>query len=401
MTEINRDFRKVDYSNTNSNSSNQVKNEKKDIKLEDVSILYTTEKLEEDRTSFDETFEKKSLEEASDGEKFLNGLIENKDELSSKLGLTSEQYDSFACVALALASQETGMGFEKDYVDENTGWEKKWRDIKKDIHVKLFGGGSASSGLTQMKIHDFMNAGKLTDTEVQILKDMGIVSNDINDNNLFSEPDKAAIATMVVLNSINSKYDEYKSSLANGHIAAANNIKDDKSSEERIQKGIQLLDSISSVYENATNEEKIELRETLKDWVTSKDDSKSWQIWVENDINEQNNLKKLNKLFKKEGSELRLSQSDLNYIRYALTDEGQEMTNMEFLAFGWNKGTTANSLKVDRVLADKIGIILSNPEDFDYDQFTVNVSTLAEMYAEQSIEIDGKFAVNQGLFDLA
>ena len=81
MTEINRDFRRVDYSNNN--SSSQVKTEKKDIKLEDISVLYSTEKLEEDRTSFEETFEKKSLDEASDGKKFLNSLIENKDEVNA------------------------------------------------------------------------------------------------------------------------------------------------------------------------------------------------------------------------------------------------------------------------------------------------------------------------------
>ena len=112
-------------------------------------------------------------------------------------------------------------------------------------------------------------------------------------------------------------------------------------------------------------------------------------------------MNKLNKLIKKEGSDLKLSQSDLNYIRYALTDEGQEMTMTEFLAYGWNKGTGTSGMALDRIIADKIGIILSNPEDFDYDQFTVNVSTLAEMYAEQSIEIDGKYAVNSGFFDIA
>ena len=399
MTEINRDFRRVDYSNNN--SSSQVKTEKKDIKLEDISVLYSTEKLEEDRTSFEETFEKKSLDEASDGKKFLNSLIENKDELSNKLGLTSEQYDSFACVALALASQETGMGFEKDYVDENTGWGKTWRDFKKNVHVKLFGGGSASSGLTQMKIHDFMNANKLTDSEVQLLKDLGIESTGINDNNLYSQPDKAAIATMVVLNSIANKYGDYENVLREGHESVAGNINDELSPEERVEKGIQLLDSISAVYQNATDEEKVNLRETFKDWLISEGGTKSWQIWVDSDINEEKNLNKLNKLIKKEGSDLKLSQSDLNYIRYALTDEGQEMTMTEFLAYGWNKGTGTSGMALDRIIADKIGIILSNPEDFDYDQFTVNVSTLAEMYAEQSIEIDGKYAVNSGFFDIA
>ena len=60
------------------------------------------------------------------------------------------------------------------------------------------------------------------------------------------------------------------------------------------------------------------------------------------------------------------------------------MNMTEYCAYAWNKGTGTTGMQLDRLLADKIGTILSNPEDFDYDQFTVNVASLAEKYASQS-----------------
>ena len=66
------------------------------------------------------------------------------------------------------------------------------------------------------------------------------------------------------------------------------------------------------------------------------------------------------------------------------------MNKTEYCAYAWNKGTGKTGMQLDRLLADKVGTILSNPEDFDYDQFTVNVSTLAFMYSNQ--------AINSGLY---
>ena len=62
------------------------------------------------------------------------------------------------------------------------------------------------------------------------------------------------------------------------------------------------------------------------------------------------------------------------------------MNMTEYCAYAWNKGTGETGMQLDRLLADKIGTILYNPEDFDYDQFTVNVSTLAFMYANQTLD---------------
>ena len=75
----------------------------KDIDLEDISILYTTSQQEEYRSTFDDTFGETSLNEAADGAKYLQSLIDNKAELAADLGLDEEQYDELACIALALA----------------------------------------------------------------------------------------------------------------------------------------------------------------------------------------------------------------------------------------------------------------------------------------------------------
>ena len=220
----------------------KTKYEKDDIDLEDISILYTTEKVEKDRTTFSESFNEVLLDSSEQGAKFLSGLKENKDSLCSELGLTSEQYDSLACVALALASQETGMGEEKGYESENTGIGKFIRGIAKQIDVWR-GGASASSGLTQMKIYDFLNGDKLTDEQKDILTRYGIEANGVAKDNLYANPDKAAIATMVVLTSIYENYDDYKEVLSTEHQKIGESITDDPSKLADIEaRGNELLD---------------------------------------------------------------------------------------------------------------------------------------------------------------
>ena len=154
--------------------------EQNDIQLEDISILYTTDKKEEDRTTFEETFNNVYVNDSGQGQKFLSGLIDNKENLMKELGLTEDQYDSLACTALALASQETGMGQEEGYNEENKGIGKLFRGILKQIDV-LRGGASASSGLTQMKIYDFINdPTKLSEEQKNILKEYGITDSMCN-----------------------------------------------------------------------------------------------------------------------------------------------------------------------------------------------------------------------------
>ena len=61
------------------------------------------------------------------------------------------------------------------------------------------------------------------------------------------------------------------------------------------------------------------------------------------------------------------------------------MNHIEYMAYGWNKGTGATGMQLDRMLAEKVGTIMQNPEDLDYDQFTTNVATMAARYANQSV----------------
>ena len=385
-------------SNLNPNEI-KTKYEKDDIDLEDISILYTTEKVEKDRSTFSETFNEVSLDNSEQGEKFLSGLKDNKDVLCSELGLTSEQYDSLACVALALASQETGMGEENGYASENKGIGKFFRGIMKQIDVWR-GGASASSGLTQMKIYDFLNSDKLTDEQKDILKSHGIEANSVSDDNLYNNPDKAAIATMVVLTSIYENYDNYKDVLKTEHEKIGESIAEDPSKLEEIEaRGNELLDNIYEIYKGASDSQKIEIRETFKQWFLSTNGSKVGDKGVDDEYNEEVQLNKLNELLADNSADFKLEEDSLHFIRYALTAEGQEMNVAEYCAYGWNKGTGTTGMQLDRMLAEKIGTILYNPEDFDYDQFTTNVAMLADKYAEQSVGSDGIEAINDSFID--
>ena len=346
--------------------------------------MYTTDKKEEDRTTFEETFNNVYVNDSGQGQKFLSGLIDNKENLMKELGLTEDQYDSLACTALALASQETGMGQEEGYNEENKGIGKFFRGVLKQIDV-LRGGASASSGLTQMKIYDFINdPTKLSEEQKNILKEYGITADGVAKNNLYDNPDKAAIATMVVLKSLTEKYDDYKEVLSteNQKLEDKLGITSEAEKEELKAKGNDLLAQISKAYENnGDDKKKSNIRTAFKEWLLAKNDTKKGDK-VDKEYNEEIQLEELNKLL---GGSPKLETSDIDLIRYALTSNGSEMNMTEYCAYAWNKGTGETGMQLDRLLADKIGTILANPEDFDYDQFTVNVSTLASKYANQTV----------------
>ena len=382
------------YANLDGNKINQTVND--EINIDDISILYTTDLKEEDRTSFDETYDSVNVADNKQGKKFLEGLKNNKESLCQELGLSSEEYDSFACIALAIASQETGMGEEDGYQDENKGIGKFIRGILKQIDV-WFGGASASSGLTQMKIYDFLKGNQLTQEQKDIIKSHGIKVSSVSKNNLYSEPDKAAVATMVVLTSIASNYENYLDVLKTGHEDAKKQLPGNLTDKQLTQKGNNIIDNISEVYKKASDKEKTKIRSTLKQFLLSKNGSKL-KDKGDKDYNEEYQLKELNKLLSKHG-DFNLEISDLNYIRYVLTAPGSEMNITEYCAYGWNKGTSGTGMQLDRLLADKVGVILSNPEDFDYDQFTVNVKSLASKYAQQAAGENGLNVINENIIN--
>ena len=374
---------------------------KDNIELEDISILYTTNQTEDKRSEFLSTFSLIDADESGQGAKFLHSLIENKSVLMQKLGLSDEQYDSLACIALGLASQETGMGEEKGYIEENKGFGKFKRDVGKFFSTTFGGDASASSGLTQMKIYDFMRGNKLPDEYKQILKDFGIIAKGVNNNNLFSNPDKAAIATIVVLKSINDNYDEYTTMLHNEHERIASEFSASPEQLEVLEtKGNELLNGVLNVYQNAPDDQKVEIRNAFKMWLLAQNGSTKGQRGVDKGYNEEENLEKLNKILAQNNPDFEpLTADSLNYIRYALTSEGNEMTPVEYMAYGWNKGTAGSGMQLDRTLAEKIGTILYNPEDFDYDQFTTNVAMLTQKYANQSVGENSLDLMNKALLD--
>ena len=392
------EYKNIEYQqNIGSGNSNQP-----DISLEEISILYTTTKKEKSRTTFDKTFKEKDVEKSKCGQKFLNGLISNKEELMSKLGLSSEKYDSFACLALAIASQETGMGEEIFYDLENSALGVDAKSLVKEFTIKYRNDLSSSSGLTQMKIYDLLNTDinddknitKLTEEQKEIIKSFGIVADDVARDNLYENPDKAAIASIVLLTAIEAKYDDYLDVLKTGNQEAETKLTFQASPEEMMKKGSEVLDQIAEIYEKADSKKKVSIRNSLKDVLLSSNGSKIDDESVSKDINEEYQLNNFNKII---GNDVNLSSQDLDYIRYVLTSSGNEMTKAEFCAYGWNKCTARTGMQLDRLLADKIGVILANPEDFDYDQFTVNVPSLAEKYAEQSVDGDGSDIINRFL----
>ncbi len=372
------------------------KNVKKDenAQLEDIKSVFTTELQENKRGSFNETFNTVNIGENADKDwqmkhiqRFTQSFLDNKESLMQELGITEEVYDTFACTALALASQETGMGLEEGYAHENKNFFGViGRFFGKTYQAIFDPSGSVSSGLTQMKINDWVNdKDKLSDELKQVLKNHNVDSGNYYGNNLFDNPDKAAIATIVILKSINDNYDDYKNMLENEHSDIASVIASDPEQLPALEaKGNQLLDDILDIYKNADDKGKIEIRNAFKSWMLAVNGSKIGQR-TDNGFNEEENLNKFNEILSKYNPDFEtLSEDSLHYIRYALTAPGKEMTPIEYMAYGWNKGIGKTGMQLDRTLADKIGTILYNPEDFDYDQFTTNVSMLTEKYASQA-----------------
>lgn len=376
-------------------------NKKQDADIENVEFLFSTDKLEDERGDFESTFEEFSVVQKAVGGKvnpdkvqaqaidFYNGLVENKEELCDKLGISEDKYDDLSFVALALASQETGMGAEDGYQKENKGIGKFFRGIGKAIDV-LRGGLSASSGLTQMKIHEFLenseDDGGLPADKKQILKDYGIKAGKIINNNLFKNPEKAAVATVVVLSELSKKYDDYKSALNENHKKIGEEISNNPTELKKAEKeGNNILNTISESFDNLSLKEQNDLRTTLKQVLLSTNGSKEGQKGVDDNFNEELNLNKLNDLLSKNDIDLKLNEASLNKIRYALTDDGAYMNKTEYLAYAWNKGTGETGMQLDRMLAAKIGTMFTSNDSFDADQFESNVLALADKYKEQTI----------------
>lgn len=125
--------------------------------------------------------------------KMANTLSKSKKVLTKVLGLDNDTYNHLAMLTLGIAGQETRYGDPTAGTkDGKPYWAKENCSWLVNFTKNLKGNNSYNSrGITQMKIKSY------TDPEVQkLFKKYGI-----NENNL-NRPDKAAVATMIVLSSI-------------------------------------------------------------------------------------------------------------------------------------------------------------------------------------------------------
>ena len=350
------------------------------MNLKNIGTFYTTKIPDKDRTDFSSSFRLVGPNESEQGRKFWKGLISNKDALTQELEISSEEYDNLACLAMALATQETGLGEEKGYVGENIGLHKALRNTGKRLQKILKPAGSSSSGLTQIKIYDFMTMeDKLTPRQKEILKNHGIEAQSYTKNNLFAAPDKAAVATIVALKSIEDNYSNYSKRLESKHDEVEKRI----NPKLKDTKGQEIIDTIKEVYDKSNPDKQEAIRLAFKHWLLAVDGSKiSDPGIIDKPYNEEYQLNKLNSLLKLDKP---IVQDDLDYIRYTLSSDDQKMNLTQYCAYAWNNGTGKTSMQLDRLLATKVGVIFSNPDDFSADQFTVNVEQLAVKYAKQMI----------------
>ena len=350
------------------------------MNLKNIGTFYTTRLNDRDRTDFSNTFQCVSPNESEQGKRFWKGLVSNMEALTEELQIPKSEYINLACISMALATQETGMGEERGYVGENIGLHKAIRNTGKRIQKLLKPAGSASSGLTQIKIFDFMTStDKLTPRQKEILINHGIEAKSYTKNNLFTSPEKAAIATIVALKSIEDNYENYENRLKEKHAEVEQRI-DPKLKATR---GYEIIDEIKNVYDSTKGSKKDAIRIAFKHWLLAVDGSTvSDPGHIDKDYNEEYQLNKLNSLLNLKKP---IVQDDLDYIRYSLSADKEKMNLTQYCAYAWNHGTGKSSMALDRLLATKIGVIFAKSDEFDYDQFAVNVENLAKRYAQQTI----------------
>lgn len=353
-----------------------------------IDELYATNLKEEDRGNFEETFPEGARfkivdehlytpnSESSQPYDFYNSLIDNKQYLTNTLDLTSEEYDALSCIALALASQETGMGYEEGYNEENTFKG----GILRKLGIFFTSDNSASSGLTQIKIYD--RAQEFVQIYRSIMQQRGVkFDGKVSDN--LDDPEKSAIATMVLLKTISLKYNDYEKTMNEKNEELKQEFANQGiDPQEAENKGFDYLSQIYQAYQNSTDEQKVEIRVAFKQLLKSTDGSTRENPSPDGkEYTEEIQFERLQEAL---GDNVVLEDDALSYMKLALSNEICQMDMIEYCAYAWNSGTGDTGMQPDRIMAEKIGIILSDPEDFDYDQYSANVVSLTERYAQQA-----------------
>ena len=373
-------------------------NKKDNFEVEKIDTIFTTEKEEFSRKDFEETFDEKDINDkkSEQGKKFHEGLTKNKSSLMKDLGLSDDEYDSLACIAMALASQETGMGLEKGYKAENTNGniEKILRDKAIEAGDKISSSQpSASSGLTQIKIHDYMENPGIKET----LEKYGIVSENKVSNNLYSEPDKAAVATMVILADIaKSSYPKYENALEEVHQKIRTALDPNLTDEQCVKKGENALKMLEDIYNYPSyisgEERRKGIGSVLTNLLLSVDDSIADEKFHNTQTHREDgvlyceavNLEILNNIIGTYNHELK--QEDLNYIRYALSTDKYKLNPVECLAYTWHYGEDAafDTSAKDRMLAEKTSVMFTETGKSCNKRYTGIVEELTDLYGQQA-----------------
>lgn len=385
--------------NTRVSNSNELPNdvevqESERSLFEQIQYFYSPQKdiyISQDSSNFKE------------GQEFLEGITKYEDKIRSTFNMSEEKYDAFTCLALGIAARETDTGEDKEYQSENGGVGKFFRFIGKQVQMGR-GADSASSGITQMKIYDFLNSNRLTSKEVEFLKNVGIDVQDKFENNLYEKPDLAAVATLVVLNNINNNYQNYEDTVKNENSKTRERLDKNLTDEQCYEKGGEILNKFVKFYQGVSkSDDKIELRSYFREWLMSANGSTIDQMSPKDKMNEtaaakyiaqslgqevdsyneEYNLKELNEKLSKMNAGFEFSQSDLDYMRYYLSNDENKMSRVEYCAYGWNRGTGSTGMQFDRLLDGKIESILKDPEKFEYSQYIPCIVELSRIYAQQ------------------
>lgn len=387
-----------------------------------INEFYTTNATEAKRESFSSFYVEKMYDDEgrrrdylynfdcniSESYRFYDALMENKKYLTTTLDIKDDEYDSMCCIALALASQETGMGLEEGYQEEQV--KNMFNDpdsfittITRKLGISTISDNSQSSGLTQIKIYDqFQNVFSKWDMSALIQRGVK-VDGKVSDN--LEIPEIAAIATIGVLKTIMDNFDEYKAKLDKQHGTFAKEfINQGIDPAEAEQKGFNYLSDVYEVFQNSTNKEKLEIQDAFSQWLlsengtTKKNPNEDGEFYTE-EI-------QLERLQKALGGKVELNQESLNYIRFALCSEDCQMDVTEYCAYAWNNGTQEKGMQLDRLLSGKICAIFRDSEIFNNNNkghesqnnnYVGSVLSLIERYAQQGSSVNPYWAVEDNL----
>jgi hypothetical protein len=148
----------------------------------------------------------KALKISTPATKFYESLKVNKSSLMKALGLSSEEYNQYAALALKISKEESCFGLSRKYkmyhLAESTRLGTKFLSA---IRKYLSGEGFLSLGMTRFKIS------KAPAEEKALFKQFGITFEKNRSNIL--KPEQSAVATMIHLANMGKEYPDYLKSV--------------------------------------------------------------------------------------------------------------------------------------------------------------------------------------------